>query len=48
MDEGILDWEEILINAGQRGAMLKMSPLDICEALDCILAAVSTKRDEAG
>jgi len=34
MDEGILDWEEILINAGQRGAMLKMSPLD------CILAAV--------
>jgi hypothetical protein len=48
MDEGILDWEEILINAVQRGAMLKMSPLDICEALDCILAAVSTKRDKAG
>ena len=48
MDEGILDSEEILINAGRRGTMLKMSPLDVCAALDCILAVVSNQRDEKG
>jgi prolyl-tRNA editing enzyme YbaK/EbsC (Cys-tRNA(Pro) deacylase) len=48
MDEGILDSEEILINAGRRGSMLKMSPLDVCVALNCILAIVSSRRDEKG
>jgi Cys-tRNA(Pro)/Cys-tRNA(Cys) deacylase len=46
MDENILDSKEILINAGRRGTMLKMSPVDICTALDCILATVSTRREE--
>jgi Cys-tRNA(Pro)/Cys-tRNA(Cys) deacylase len=45
MDQDILELEEILINAGQRGTMLKMSPLDVCGALGCNLAAVSIKRD---
>jgi Cys-tRNA(Pro)/Cys-tRNA(Cys) deacylase len=48
MDEGILDAQEILINAGRRGAMLKMSPQDVCAALDCILAVVSNRRDQNG
>lgn len=48
MDKGILAGEEILINAGQRGMMLKMSPADICAALNCKVAAISTPQDEAG
>lgn len=41
MDEGIAELDEVLINAGQRGAMLRMSPLDIRTALNCVVAAVS-------
>lgn len=35
MDSGILEHEAVLINAGQRGVMLKMAPGDIVSALDC-------------
>ena len=41
MDEIILSHEKILINAGQRGAMLKMSPTDIRSGLGCLVAEVS-------
>ena len=41
MERGILDEEEILINAGQRGVMLKMSPGDIVRALDCTVATIA-------
>jgi Cys-tRNA(Pro)/Cys-tRNA(Cys) deacylase len=48
MDEEILAAGEILINAGRRGTMLKMSPQDIHGALNCIVAVVSEKRGPAG
>ena len=35
MDSSILSNAEILINAGQRGVMLKMAPGDIVKALSC-------------
>lgn len=41
MDQIILAAEEVLINAGQRGVMLKMSPSDIQAGLNCLVAAVS-------
>jgi prolyl-tRNA editing enzyme YbaK/EbsC (Cys-tRNA(Pro) deacylase) len=41
MDEIILSHEKILINAGQRGTMLKMSPADIRSGLGCLVADVS-------
>lgn len=41
MDEGIAELDEVLINAGQRGVMLRMSPLDIRATLNCVVAAVS-------
>ena len=41
MDEGILIFEKVLINAGQRGTMLMMAPEDIRTALTCKVAAVS-------
>jgi Cys-tRNA(Pro)/Cys-tRNA(Cys) deacylase len=41
MDEALLAWEEVLINAGRRGLMLKMAPLDIRLGLNCLVAAVS-------
>jgi Cys-tRNA(Pro)/Cys-tRNA(Cys) deacylase len=41
MDEIILSHEKILINAGQRGTMLKMSPADIRAGLGCLVADVS-------
>ena len=41
MESTILDHEEILINAGQRGVMLKMSPKDIAGVLDCKLASIA-------
>lgn len=41
MDQGLLSMEEVLINAGRRGVMLKMSPLDIRAGLNCLVAAVS-------
>ena len=41
MDEEIIHLDQVLINAGQRGAMLRMSPHDIRAALDCVIAAVA-------
>ena len=41
MEKGILENREILINAGQRGVMLKMDPKDIIVALDCKVAAIA-------
>src|SRR5512143_3723738 len=41
MDEAIMDLDDVLINAGQRGAMLRMPPRDIRAALSCVVAAVA-------
>jgi len=41
MEGSILDNEEVLINAGQRGVMLKMAPGDIVAALDCKLLSLA-------
>jgi Cys-tRNA(Pro)/Cys-tRNA(Cys) deacylase len=35
MEEGLLNFDKIAINAGQRGTMLMMSPKDIKTALGC-------------
>lgn len=40
MDRSVLEPAEVLLNAGQRGVMLKMSPADIRRALDCRVAPV--------
>ena len=41
MESGILNCEEILINAGQRGVMLKMAPGNIVTALDCKVTSIA-------
>lgn len=41
MERTILDHDEILINAGQRGVMLKMAPGDIVTALDCEVTSIA-------
>jgi len=41
MDEGVLQFDKILINAGQRGAMLMIDPADIRKALACMVAKVA-------
>jgi len=41
MEGSILDNEEVLINAGQRGVMLKMAPGDIVAALDCKILSLA-------
>ena len=41
MEESILANEEILINAGQRGVMLKMAPGDIVAALGCKVMSIA-------
>jgi prolyl-tRNA editing enzyme YbaK/EbsC (Cys-tRNA(Pro) deacylase) len=41
MEISILDNPEILINAGQRGMMLKMDPKDVVAALDCRVASIA-------
>jgi len=38
MEEGLLEHEAVMINAGQRGVMLKMVPGDIAAALGCPVA----------
>jgi Cys-tRNA(Pro)/Cys-tRNA(Cys) deacylase len=35
MEETLQQWEDVMINAGQRGVMLKMTPGDIIKALGC-------------
>jgi Cys-tRNA(Pro)/Cys-tRNA(Cys) deacylase len=41
MESGILESEEIMINAGQRGMMLKMAPGDVVTALDCKVSSIA-------
>jgi Cys-tRNA(Pro)/Cys-tRNA(Cys) deacylase len=41
MDESILDSDEILINAGQRGRMLRLAPADLKTSLACTVAEVA-------
>jgi Cys-tRNA(Pro)/Cys-tRNA(Cys) deacylase len=41
MEEGILIFEKVLINAGQRGTMLLMAPADIRTALAATVARVA-------
>ena len=41
MEESILQFEKILINAGQRGTMLKIAPEIIRTVLDCTVADVA-------
>jgi Cys-tRNA(Pro)/Cys-tRNA(Cys) deacylase len=41
MENSILKHEEVLINAGQRGVMLKMAPGDIVAALGCKVMSIA-------
>ena len=41
IESSILNNPEILINAGQRGVMLKMAPGDIVTALGCIATSIA-------
>ncbi|UCH23370.1 MAG: Cys-tRNA(Pro) deacylase [Deltaproteobacteria bacterium] len=41
MDKSILNFGQILINAGQRGVMLKMTPNDILNTLNCRVAEIA-------
>ena len=41
MESSILNNDEILINAGQRGVMLKMAPGDIVTALACQVSSIA-------
>ena len=41
MDEGVLKFDKILINAGQRGAMLMIDPADVKKTLACRVAKVA-------
>ncbi len=37
MEESLLQFDNVIINAGQRGIMLMMAPEDIVKALNCML-----------
>ncbi len=41
MEKRIREYAEVLINAGQRGVMLKMAPEDIVAALGCRVESIS-------
>lgn len=41
MEQRIREYAEVLINAGQRGVMLKMAPEDIMTALGCRVAEIA-------
>jgi Cys-tRNA(Pro)/Cys-tRNA(Cys) deacylase len=40
MDQALLAFEAVLLNAGRRGTLLRMSPADIGAGLNCMVAAV--------
>ncbi|MFH2218337.1 MAG: aminoacyl-tRNA deacylase [Pseudomonadota bacterium] len=44
MEESLLAFDRVLINAGQRGTMVMMSPGDIVKALDCKVSGFAIKR----
>ncbi len=39
MEESLLEFDKVLINTGQRGIMLMMTPGDIVKALDCTVSS---------
>jgi Cys-tRNA(Pro)/Cys-tRNA(Cys) deacylase len=41
MEKRILKYAEVIINAGQRGMMMKMTPEDIVKALGCRVASIA-------
>jgi Cys-tRNA(Pro)/Cys-tRNA(Cys) deacylase len=41
MEKQIREYAQVLINAGQRGLMLKMAPEDIVKALGCRLESIA-------
>ncbi|MFZ0242832.1 MAG: aminoacyl-tRNA deacylase [Desulfobacterales bacterium] len=43
MEKRVREHPEVLINAGQRGVMLKMTPEDIVRALGCRVAEISKR-----
>ncbi len=43
MEESLLQFDNVIINAGQRGIMLMMAPEDIVKALDCTLYSFARK-----
>lgn len=40
MEERLLDYDQVLINGGQRGLLLKLDPGDIAAALKCRLSSL--------
>ena len=40
VEESLLKFDDVAINAGQRGVMLIMSPEDIVKALDCTIEGI--------
>jgi Cys-tRNA(Pro)/Cys-tRNA(Cys) deacylase len=43
MEESMLKFDKVVINAGQRGIMLMMAPEDIVKALNCMLYSFARK-----
>ena len=43
MEESMLKFDKVIINAGQRGIMLMMAPEDIVKALNCALYNLARK-----
>jgi prolyl-tRNA editing enzyme YbaK/EbsC (Cys-tRNA(Pro) deacylase) len=41
MEEGILNNDKVLINAGQRGIMILIAPADIQNTLACTVASLT-------
>jgi Cys-tRNA(Pro)/Cys-tRNA(Cys) deacylase len=41
MEESLLRLDKVLINAGLRGTMLVMAPVDICNSLTCKVAGIA-------
>lgn len=42
LDSSLMQFDAVLINAGQRGSLLRLSPADIRKALNCRVEAIST------
>lgn len=40
LDSSLLEFDTVLINAGQRGSMFRLSPSDICSTLGCLVKSV--------
>lgn len=41
LDATLIEFDTVMINAGQRGSMLRLPPNDIKKALDCSVALIS-------